>query len=195
MSAGLLNPISDPITEPVVETPPVSAARRPASSPIWVHLLLSLLTLFTTTALGMRYMVNFNQGKPPLASSEDIVAHVYSWQKISLVRMEAAVLNQGPTFPEAPCGFDLDTENDVDGINAWFYETYRDHPWPTIHQNWRAGFLRLLELADGIPERELLDSSRYPWLKGHPLAFVLVASYDHHQEHLDGLRAWLQQHD
>ena len=131
---------------------------------------------------------------PSKLSTKDIVAHVYSWQKISLVRMEAAVLNREPKFPEAPSEFDLDTENDVDGINAWFYETYRDHPWPTIHQNWRVGFLRLLELGEGITEKELLDSSRYSWLKGHPLAFVLVASYDHHQEHLDGLRAWVQQH-
>jgi hypothetical protein len=75
-----------------------------------------------------------------------------------------------------------------------FYETHRDQPWSTIHQNWRDGFLRLLELAEGIAERELLDASRYPWLKGHPLAFVLVASYDHHQEHLDGLHARLQEH-
>jgi len=131
---------------------------------------------------------------PSKLSTKDIVAHVYSWQQMSLVRLEAAASNREPTFPKAPAGFDLDTENDVDGINAWFYETYRDQPWSTIHRNWRAGFLRLLELGDAIVERELLDSSKYPWLRGHPLAFVLVASYDHHQEHLDKLRAWFQQH-
>src|SRR6266540_7529772 len=98
--------------------------------------------------------------------------------------MEAAVHNREPKFPEAPPEFDLDTENNVDGINAWFYETYRDRSWSTIHQNWREGFLRLLELAEPIPERDLLDSGKYAWLKGYPLAFVLVASYDHHQEHL-----------
>ena len=91
MSAGVLDPIADPITdpitEPVVETPPLSAARRPASSPIWVHLLLFLLTLFTTTALGMRYMVNFNQGKPPLSSSEDIVPHVWMAGHLNLLPM------------------------------------------------------------------------------------------------------------
>jgi len=130
---------------------------------------------------------------PSKLSTKDIVAHVYAWQKISLVRMEAAESNREPEFPKAPAGFDLETENDVDGINAWFYETYRDQPWSTIHQHWRAGFLRLLELGEGIVERELLDSSRYPWLKGHPLAFVLIASYDHHQEHLDGLHAWLRE--
>lgn len=85
MSAGLLDRTADPTldrtvdrtVDAVVEAPQVRAARRPASSPIWVHLLLFLLTLFTTTALGMRYMVNFNQGKPPLTSSEDIIPHLW----------------------------------------------------------------------------------------------------------------------
>jgi len=131
---------------------------------------------------------------PSKLSTKDIVAHVRAWQQISIVRMEAAVLHREPQFPESPPEFDLDTENNVDGINAWFYETYHDHPWSTIHQQWREGFLRLLELGEGIAERDLLDSGKYAWLKGHPLVFVLVASYDHHQEHLDGLRAWFQQY-
>jgi hypothetical protein len=49
-----------------------------------------------------------------------------------------------------------------------------------------------MESSDGISERDLLDSGRYPWLKGYPLAFILLASYDHHQEHLDKYLAWLE---
>lgn len=131
---------------------------------------------------------------PSKLSTKDIVAHVRAWQQVSLARMEAAGLNREPQFPEAPPEFDLDTENNVEGINAWFYETYREQPWSSIYRAWREGFLRLLELGGAIAERDLLDSGRYAWLKGYPLAFVLVASYDHHQEHLDGLRAWAQQH-
>jgi len=29
---------------------------------------------------------------------------------------------------------------------------------------------------------------------GYSLAFILVASYDHHQEHLEKLLAWLTEH-
>jgi uncharacterized damage-inducible protein DinB len=39
----------------------------------------------------------------------------------------------------------------------------------------------------------MLDAGRYSWLQGYSLAFVLVASYDHHQEHLEKLIAFLQQ--
>jgi hypothetical protein len=33
----------------------------------------------------------------------------------------------------------------------------------------------------------------FPWLKGHNLAFILVASYAHHQEHFEKLMNWLRQ--
>jgi len=125
---------------------------------------------------------------PSKLSTKDIVAHVHAWQKVSVARLEAAASDREPQFPEVPAEFDLATENDVDGINAWFYETYRDQPWSTIHRYWSDGFLRLLKLGEGITERELLDSGRYAWLNGYSLAAVLIASYDHHKEHLDGLR-------
>jgi hypothetical protein len=39
-----------------------------------------------------------------------------------------------------------------------------------------------------------LDGDWYPWLKGYSLASILVASYDHHQEHLGKLLDWLQEY-
>jgi hypothetical protein len=63
-----------------------------------------------------------------------------------------------------------------------------------VHQVWRDGFLRLLELAAAIPEQDLLDTKKYPWLKGYALFDVLKGSYEHHHiDHLEPLQAWLQQ--
>jgi len=62
-----------------------------------------------------------------------------------------------------------------------------------VHQDWREGFLRFLALGARISEKDLLDSGKYAWQEGYPLACTLLASYDHHQEHLDKLRAWFQQ--
>jgi hypothetical protein len=52
--------------------------------------------------------------------------------------------------------------------------------------------LRLLEGAAAIEEPDLLGTDRYAWLGGYPLAFILVASYDHHHEHLEKTLAWLK---
>jgi hypothetical protein len=132
---------------------------------------------------------------PSNLSIKDVIAHLRVWQQRSVARLEAAVLNKEPEFPPWPAGLDPDSEADVDQINAWIYETYRDRPWSSVHQDWREGFLRFLELGEMIPEKELFDTGRYPWLPGHPLSFILLASYDHHhEEHLEPLLAWLRQH-
>jgi Zn-dependent protease len=61
--------------------PPVTlqaALPRPAKPQrLWIQLILLIVTSFTTTAVGMRYMVNFQQGKFPLASDADIFP--YQW--------------------------------------------------------------------------------------------------------------------
>ncbi len=126
-------------------------------------------------------------------SLKDNIAHLLAWRQRSIARLEAARFDREPEFPKWLPGLEPDAEGNTAQTNVWIYETYREQPWSTIHQDWQAGFLRLLELGGAIPERDLLDASRYPWLAGHPLAFILIASYDHHQEHLEKLLAWLQE--
>ena len=126
-------------------------------------------------------------------SIKDVIAHLWAWQQISTARMEAAVHDRAPEFPTWITELDGDWEENADQTNARIYETNRHKSWSEVYQNWREGFLNLLDAADPIPEKDLLDASRYSWLKGYSVAFVLVASYDHHQEHLEKLIAALQQ--
>jgi hypothetical protein len=124
-------------------------------------------------------------------STKDEIAHLWAWQQRSIARLEAAQLEREPEYPQWLAGPDPDAHGATDKMNAWIYETYRSQPWAKVHQNWREGFLRFLELGQGIQEKDLLDSGRYVWSGGYPLAFTLLASYDHHQEHLDKLTDWL----
>ncbi len=133
----------------------------------------------------------------PLAPSpwtvKDVVSHVRAWQSRSIARFEAAAQNREPEYPQWSGEKDPDAAEDPERTNAWIYETTRDQPWHDVYWGWRGQFMRLLEIADTIPERELLDSSKYPWLKGYALADVLLGTYDHHQEHLEKVQAWLQE--
>jgi Protein of unknown function (DUF1706) len=122
------------------------------------------------------------------------MAHLWAWQQISTARMEAGVLNREPELPRWVAKLGEDWEEDPDRTNGWVYETYHARPWAEVHQKWRDGFLRLLEVGELVSEKDLLDAERYPWLEGYSLAFILVASYDHHQEHLGRLTAWLREH-
>ncbi|GAP12621.1 DinB superfamily [Longilinea arvoryzae] len=134
----------------------------------------------------------------PLAPSEwsvkDVIAHLWIWQQRSLARSEAARLDREPVYPDWPVAGDPDGEGGADPVNDWIHATYQDASWASLRQEWRAGFIRLLNSAKQIPERDLLDGSRHAWLNGYSMADVLIGSYDHHKEHLDGLREWLREH-
>ena len=127
-------------------------------------------------------------------STKDVLSHLRVWQQRSIARLEAALSDRAPVFPKWLPELDPDSEGGTDQINTWIFETYRDEPWPAVRQNWEDGFVRFIELGERISERDLLDESRFPWMGVRPLALVLISSYDHHQEHLDKLHAWLKEH-
>ncbi len=130
----------------------------------------------------------------PNLSIKDIVAHLTAWQQISVARMEAARQNREPGYPQWPPELDPESKDDLDQINAWIYEIHHERSWSDVYREWRERYLRFLELGEAIPEKDLLDAGRYPWLKGYPLSAVLLGSYEHHEEHLEPLLLLLRQH-
>ena len=126
-----------------------------------------------------------------LWSIKDELAHLWAWQQRTLARVEAARLDREPEYPAWPVDPIDDSEGVTERINTWIYETNKALPWSTVHQYWRDGFHRTLDAAEGISERDLLDTERYPWLKGHAIVDFLLATYDHHQEHFEKLNARL----
>jgi len=128
--------------------------------------------------------------QPPSSMSiKDEIAHLWAWQQRSISRNEAAINGGEPAYPRWSDSVDLDPEEDVDQTNAWIYETYRDKPWQSVYTDWRAQYLRLVELSEAIPEEDLLDPGRYAWMGGYPLSESLMGSCEHHEEHLEQLLA------
>jgi hypothetical protein len=128
-------------------------------------------------------------------SAKDVLGHLWAWQQISIARLEAALADREPKFPKWVAELQADWENNVSQTNDQIYELCRTRPWSKIYPSWRKGFLKFLDLAAKVPERDLLDSSKYPWLDNYPLADILLASYDHHQEHLEKLIGWFKEYE
>jgi hypothetical protein len=127
-------------------------------------------------------------------SIKDVMAHLWAWQQISIARIDAGLQDREPEFPKWIVESFENWEDNADRVNILTFERYNTKPWSEIYQSWKTGFLHFLELGDKISERDLLDGDKYPWLNGYSLAFILIASYDHHQEHLEKLLDWLRQH-
>lgn len=133
---------------------------------------------------------------PSDLSIKDVVAHLWTWQKRSIERLVAALQDREPDFSsEWPANLDPETESDIEPVNAWIHKTNLYIPWTTVYHNWKEGYLYFVQLAEKIPEEDLLAPGKYAWMEGEPLSLVLQGSYEHHhQEHLEPLLAWLHQH-
>lgn len=132
--------------------------------------------------------------EPSTWTTRDVMAHLMAWQKRSIARMEAALENRLPDFPEWVPELDPDDDENTEVTNAWIYNTYREKPWPSVYNEWHDGYLKFVDLGDSMSERDLLDSNKYLWLRSKPLILVLISSYDHHHEHYENLVAWLKEH-
>jgi hypothetical protein len=121
-------------------------------------------------------------------SIKDVVTHLWGWQQISIARVNAARLNREPDYPDLVAELGPGWEENPDRTNAWIYKTHHEKTWQEVHRLWREGYLQLIASGAPIAERDLLDAERFAWLNGYSLAFILIASYDHHQEHLDKLK-------
>ena len=126
-------------------------------------------------------------------SIKDVIAHLWAWQQISIARIEGGLYDSEPRLPAWIVESVENWEENSNRVNALTFETQHQKPWPEIHQNWKTGFLHFIQLGSVISEKDLLDGDKYPWLKGYSLAFILIASYDHHQEHFEMLIHRLQE--
>ena len=124
---------------------------------------------------------------------KDVIAHLWSWQLRTIARIEAAVENHEPVFTDWPKNLDPEVRGQPHQLNAWLYEANRDKPWSQVYGDWKANFRHLIELAEAIPESDLLAEGRYSWLDDMSLAFILQASQEHHTEHYEWLTRHLKQ--
>ena len=131
--------------------------------------------------------------QPGKYSISEVLTHLHAWQQVSIARLEAAISNKDPSYPEWLESADPSyVEDHLDEFNARIQEINRAESWSTRHRKWSEGFLVFIKLAETIPDSIMFDSERYGWLGGNALAAVLDGSRVHHQEHLDSVRSQLR---
>jgi hypothetical protein len=125
---------------------------------------------------------------------KDVVAHLWFWQQASVARMEAALQDKQPNYPDWWEIFAPDPEEDVDRTNAWNYEHSRAKPWVQVYSDWKTQYQHYLDLHTQIREEDLLAAERFTWMGKYRLIDSSLGSCDHHREHYELLVIWLKQH-
>lgn len=130
-------------------------------------------------------------------SFKDLIAHLNGWRAMTAARLEAGLRHEEPVAPwpgHLSDGTDID-EGDVDVINRWFHEDSRPRSYDEVLREQRETFERVEQAISELPEDDLLQPDRFPWLPptGEGLGPAVVrGTYGHyHEDHEPEILAWL----
>ena len=118
-------------------------------------------------------------------SIKDIVAHLMSWRRRTVARLQAAARGEPAPPPFWPANLHTDDE-----INAWLYEADHARSVREVLDDSRRVFQQLMAAINALPEDQLMDPKSFPWLEGQPLTAAVLYSH-FHDEHESDMRAWL----
>jgi Mycothiol maleylpyruvate isomerase N-terminal domain len=102
-------------------------------------------------------------------SVKDLLAHLGSWMAEAGTILEQIRMG---TFDDSPV--------DVDGLNARWYETWRDQDLRTVWSELHSARARMLDEWDRLPE---VTDKADEWFR--------ESGEDHYAEHLPRLRQWV----
>ncbi|MDQ2807076.1 MAG: ClbS/DfsB family four-helix bundle protein [Chloroflexota bacterium] len=122
----------------------------------------------------------------------DIVSHLTGWRKRTVAMFEAAANGTEPEPPEWPAalGTEEESEDNVPGINNWFYEKDRPRPLADVLAESEQVFRRLDAALRRVPEGDLNVVGRFAWLEEWPL--TLDGALEHYYvDHAPDIKAWL----
>ncbi len=124
-------------------------------------------------------------------SIKDVLAHLTAWHTHLLKILQAA---QQGREPAPPFGHLADEE--IERLNQRFYEAARARPLHEVWSAFRSTYVQVRAAVAALGEAALGDTRRFPWLDGLALAdYVAGDTYEHYQEHVQWIRAWLEATD
>jgi len=98
------------------------------------------------------------EGRPDCWAAKDALAHLAEWKARMAARLTAAATGGTPA-----------TYDDIDHANAEIFEKYHSLSWGEIIAASEKAQASLLESMQALPESDLIDAQRFPWLRGQPL--------------------------
>jgi uncharacterized protein (TIGR03083 family) len=117
-------------------------------------------------------------------SVKDVLAHLAFWERYSVKMLRA--IGRGET-PE------LEADDATERSNASVVAQYYQRPLSGVIADWQQAREDLIEQLEHLADEDLHDPDRFPWSGGRTLLERIAGnSYDHEQEHIDQIRAWMR---
>ncbi len=117
-------------------------------------------------------------------SVKDLLAHIGWWEQRATDILTTLCSGGAPG--------DAVEFGDVNAVNARTYAQNHDRSLTDVRESERAAYMALLSLVEKTPDGDLFDDKRFAWTGGRPLfTWVVWNTYEHYDEHLIELRAWI----
>ena len=128
-------------------------------------------------------------------SFADMAGHLVGWRNRTIARLDAAA--HGEPEPPPPWPADIVDDDRFAGddlvdpvtINAWIHEQHAGRSPEQLVGDYDASYDRLIAALEALPDDVLTGPAAIPWV-GKPLVEVDFTGHLH-DEHLPGVRAWL----
>jgi hypothetical protein len=118
-------------------------------------------------------------------SVKDVLAHIAFWERYGTGVVKAALRGETPQ---------LDAEDSTESRNASVVAQYYLASMGAVIASWNEAREELLDQIEELSEADLNDPERFAWNEGRTLLERIASnSYEHEQEHIEQIRAWIQQ--
>lgn len=150
-----------------------------------------LTALIRVTSTRMELLLSqlsveqFNQsGAVGVWSVKDALVHIAFWERYAVNMLKAIARGKTP---------DLLADDSTERSNASVVAQYYQRPLAAVIADWQEAREDLLEALEDLDDDELNDPNCFSWSPGRTLLDRIAGnSFDHEQEHIEQIRAWMK---
>jgi hypothetical protein len=129
-------------------------------------------------------------GAAGIYSVKDVIAHIAVYEEWVATILEKALRDEHETPPASTA---QSKEQDVDAENAQFYAEYRDRSLSEIQQFSQQAYQHLLTVISTLTNDQINAVLTPEWTTSPTWKFIAGDSYDHYEDHIPSLQAWIAQ--
>ena len=117
---------------------------------------------------------------------KDTLAHIATWQRRGVERLEAVRLHKEPNTPI------IRTPEESAHFTEGHYQANRERSLAEIWEDFRSSYQQLLAGVAALDEQTLLERGRFTWMDGEALwTGPVLYTCEHYAEHTVDIEQWL----
>ena len=118
-------------------------------------------------------------------SVKDVLAHIAFWELYAVNILRSIARGETPLLP---------ADDETERKNASVVAQYYQRSLAAVISDWQQAREDMLDALEDLDDEVLNDPNYFPWSAGRSLLDRIAGnSFDHEQEHIEQIRAWIQE--